>query len=141
MCNDHDLLKSTRIGWESTKMSRAVPTLHLSVNYIAVARACNGSASTTRREKSTLSKQRTNSYRSFPFLAMSFTPSSWVFCQFLLPIILCYLLCSAHVHDYAIDPWCGIKYTYCTPEISNKDVIIIQYQIMLPIFLQCTWSE
>ena len=30
----------------------------------------------------------------------------------------------------------SVKYTYCTPEISNKDVVI-QYQNMLPIFLQC----
>ena len=39
-------------------------------------------------------------------------------------------------------PRCGIgvKYTYSTPEISNKDVIIIQYQIIIPIFLQCTWG-
>ena len=49
---------------------------------------------------------------------------------------------SGSAHADTIDPWCssGVKYTYCTPETSNKDVLI-QYQNMLPILLQCTWSD
>ena len=61
-----------------------------------------------------------------------------LFCQFLLPIRFCYLvvLCMHMMTLLSI----GVKYSYCTPEISNKDVII-QYQNMLPVFLQCTWGE
>ena len=62
-----------------------------------------------------------------------------------LPIYATYqiVLPSGFAHDNTINPLCnsgGVKYTSCTPENSNKDVII-QYQNMLPIFLQCKWSE
>ena len=58
------------------------------------------------------------------------TPETGVaeFCQFLLPCQL--LLPSGFAQGDPVDPRCsvGVKYTHCTPEISNIDIIIMQYQ-------------